>query len=183
MGFLNLSAWRPVGGSVPAERRATAVLAQSPKYYYDHIGDFQASVDLYVEEEGHRPATLADLYLWQLQHEGALDDDGRALDLADFMAYYDIEQHSQLAMVAIDPDKPTRAKKLLEARHLFQLKRRAEERRKARPAGGDRAASRRVGTAHQPPTTADRESAAAAGQTTGTGTPPPADAPTGGAAA
>ena len=161
MGFLNLSAWRPVGGSVPAERRATAVLAQSPKYYYDHIGDFQAIVDRYAEDEGRRPATLADLYLWQLQQEGALDDDARAVDLADFMAYYDIEQHSQLAMVAIDPDKPTRAKKLLEARHLFQLKQRAEERRKARPAPGD------------------RQAAVAAGQTADAGTPPPVEAAAG----
>ncbi len=161
MGFLNLSAWRPVGGSVPAERRATAVLAQSPKYYYDHVGDFQAMVDRYAEEEGHRPAHLAELYIWQLQHEERLDDDSRSLDLADFMAYYDIEQHSQLAMVAIDPEKPTRAKRLLEARHLFQLHQRAEERRKVRPLPGG-----------------DRQAAIAAGQTANSGTPPPVEAAT-----
>jgi hypothetical protein len=132
MGFLNLSAWRSIGGSVPAERRATSVLAQSPKYYYDHIGDFQAIVDRYTEEEGHRPANLAELYLWQLQHEERLGDDSRGVDLADFMAYYDVEQHSQLAMVAVDPDKATRARKLLEARQLFQMQQRADARRKAR---------------------------------------------------
>ena len=40
MGFLNLSAWRPVGGKAQAERRATSVLAQPPKYYYDNIRKF-----------------------------------------------------------------------------------------------------------------------------------------------
>jgi hypothetical protein len=153
MGFLNLSAWRPVGGSVPAERRATAAMAQSPKYYYDHLPEFQATIDRYDEVEGHRPAGLAELYIWQLQQEGALDNDERALDLADLMAYYDIEQHSLLGMVSIDPDKATRARKLLEARHLYAMKQRAEERRAARRA-------------------ASQPAAVAAGQTADAGTPP-----------
>ncbi len=153
MGFLNLSAWRPVGGSVPAERRATAAMAQSPKYYYDHLAEFQATIDRYDEVEGHRPADLAELYIWQLQQEGALDNDERALDLADLMAYYDVEQHSLLGMVSIDPDKATRARKLLEARHLYVMKQRAEERRAERGA-------------------ARQQAAVAAGQTADAGTPP-----------
>jgi hypothetical protein len=129
MGFLNLSAWQPVGGSVPAERRATSVLAQSPKFYYDHLPDFQQIIDRYAESEGHRPAGLAELYIWQLEQEGSLDDDDRAVDLADLMAYYDVEPNSQLGMVSIDPDKPTRARKLLEARHLYRMRKQAEHRR------------------------------------------------------
>jgi len=147
MGFLNLSAWRPVGGSVPAERRATAALAQSPKYYYDHLADFQAMIDRYDEVEGHRPADLAELYIWQLQQEDALENDDRDLDLADWLAYYDIEQNSLLGMVSIDPDKSTRARKLLEARQLFVMKQRAEQRRAARKEARQAAAN----AAGQPP--------------------------------
>jgi hypothetical protein len=120
MGFLNLSAWR----------RATAVLAQPPKYYYDNIRDFQGVVDSFFEEHGRRPADLPELYLWRLEKENALADEARAVDLADLFAYYDIEPNSLLGMVSIDPDKPTRARKLLEARQLQAMKRRAEGRRK-----------------------------------------------------
>ena len=139
MGFLNLSAWRSVGGAVPAERRATSVMAQSPKYYYDNFPLFQGMVDRYAEEEGHRPPDLAALYIWQLEQDQALESDDRALDLADLLAYYDIEQHSQLAMVSIDPDKATRARKLLEARHLYLMHQKAFQRRaqRLRPAGQD----------------------------------------------
>jgi len=134
MGFLNLSAWRSVGGSVPAERRATSALAQSPKYYYDHLSDFQVMVDRYAEEEGHRPGNLAELYVWHLEQEDKLDEDERGIDLADFLAYFDIEPHSQLGMVAIDPDKTTRARKLLEVRQLYRMKKLADERTATRAA-------------------------------------------------
>jgi hypothetical protein len=153
MGFLNLSAWSPVGGSVAAERRATSVLAQSPKFYYDHLPEFQALIDRFDEIEGHRPADLAQLYIWQLGQDEALEDDERALDLADLMAYYDIEQHSLLGMVAIDPDKPTRTRRLLEERKLYVMKQRAQERTAARrakqaePAAATEAAEPVVATA------------------------------------
>jgi hypothetical protein len=146
MGFLNLSAWRSVGGRVPAERRATACMEQSPKYYYDHIHEFQAMVDRYFETHGRRPPDLTALYLWQLEQEQALDDDARAVDLADWMSYYDIEPNSLLAMVSIDPDKPARARRLLEARYLYRMKQRAAQRAKERagarePAGARAAAA------------------------------------------
>ena len=134
MGFLNLSAWRSVGGKAQADRRATSVLAQPPKYYYDHIKEFQAIVDRYFEEHGHRPADLVELYLWQLEQGGGLEDDQRALDLADLLSYYDVEPHSLLAMVSIDPDTASRTRQLLEQRQLRQMKRRAEARREAKPA-------------------------------------------------
>lgn len=137
MGFLNLSAWRPVGGRQPAERRATIVFAQSPKYYYDHLGDFQAIVDTYAEANFHRPKDLLELFLWELGRRGAPEDDEKARDLADLFAYYDIEQNSLLGMVAIDPNKPMRAAKLLEARHQH-LER--QKRHSAQPAGGASAA-------------------------------------------
>jgi hypothetical protein len=124
MGFLNLSAWRPVGGRRVAERRARTGFAQPPKYYYDHLRDFQAIVDRYFEEHGERPTDVAELYLWQLEQEGAGDDDagnGRARDLADLFSYYDIEPNSLLAMVAIRPDHDRVASELLET---LRIKRR-----------------------------------------------------------
>jgi hypothetical protein len=153
MGFLNLSAWRPVGGSVPAERRATAAMAQSPKFYYDHLPDFQAIVDRFDEVEGRRPTDLAELYVWQLRQDDLLDDEDRALDLADLMAYYDVEQHSLLGMVAIDPNKAARARELLEARQLFRMKQRAEQRRSERRQASQ-SGTAAVSAAASPPATA-----------------------------
>ncbi|HEU5318432.1 MAG TPA: hypothetical protein VFX49_20130 [Chloroflexota bacterium] len=124
MGFLNLSAWRPVGGRRVAERRARSGFAQPPKYYYDHLRDFQAMVDRYFEDHGQRPSDVAELYLWQLEQEAAGDDDAgnaRARDLADLFSYYDIEPNSLLAMVAIRPDHDRVASELLEA---LRIKRR-----------------------------------------------------------
>ena len=120
MGFLNLSAWRPVGGRRIAERRATVVQSQPPKYYYDHLRDFQAIIDRYFEAHGHRPNDLADLYLWYLEREGVMDDDERARDLADLFSYYDVEQSSCLGMVAIFPDRAGRAQELLDARRAYR---------------------------------------------------------------
>ena len=119
MGFLNLSAWRPVGGKRVAERRARSGFAQPPRYYYDHLRDFQAIVDRYFEEHGTRPVDVAELYLWQLDQEGIGDQeagDARARDLADLFSYYDVEPNSLLAMVAIRPDHDRVASELLEAR-------------------------------------------------------------------
>ena len=121
MGFLNLSAWRPVGGRRIAERRATVVQSQPPRFYYDHLRDFQAVIDRYFEIHGHRPKDVAELYLWQLESEGAMDDDQRARDLADLFSYYDIEQSSLLGMVAVFPDHAGRAQSLLEARRAYRL--------------------------------------------------------------
>ena len=118
MGFLNISAWRSVGGRVPAERRSTVVNAQPPKYYYDNLRDFQAMIDRYFEETGERPQDVAQLYLWLLESQGALDDDARALDLADLLSYYDIEPNSLLAMVSVNQDHAGRAQQLLEVRRL-----------------------------------------------------------------
>ena len=132
MGFLNLSAWRPVGGRRAAERRATIALAQSPKYYYDHLGDFQAILDSYAEANGHRPKDLVELYVWELERRGAREDDERARDLADLFAYYDIEQSSLLGMVAIDSNKAMRAAKLLEARRVRLMR---DAKRAAQTAG------------------------------------------------
>jgi hypothetical protein len=120
MGFLNLSAWRSVGGRVPAERRATVVNAQPPRYYYENLPAFQAMIDAFFEEQGRRPKDLAELYLWQLQRTGALDDDARAADLADLFSYYDIEPNSLLGMVAIYQDRAGRARQLLETRYLLR---------------------------------------------------------------
>ncbi|MBI3973716.1 MAG: hypothetical protein HY332_20770 [Chloroflexi bacterium] len=142
MGFLNLSAWRSVGGRSVAERRATAVQAPPPKYYYEHIHEIQGMIDRYFETHGHRPPDLTALYLWQLEQEGALGDDVRAADLADLLSYYDIEPNSLLAMVSIDPNKPARARKLLEARRLHLAKRQAVQRRPSKaPAAAVRAAA------------------------------------------
>jgi hypothetical protein len=118
MGFLNLSAWRPVGGRSTAERRATVVNAQPPRYYYEYLRELQATIDAFFEEEGRRPEDVAELYLWQLKREGALADDARAADLADLLSYYDIEPNSLLGMVAIYQDHAGRARQLLESRQL-----------------------------------------------------------------
>ncbi|HET7772030.1 MAG TPA: hypothetical protein VFN74_24875 [Chloroflexota bacterium] len=119
MGFLNLSAWRPVGGKVLAERRARTGFAQPPKYYYDHLREFQALIDRFFEEHGRRPQDVAELYLWQLDQEGVGDDEAgetKARELASNFCYYDIEPNSLLAMVAIRPDHDRVAAELLEAR-------------------------------------------------------------------
>jgi hypothetical protein len=118
MGFLNLSAWRPVGGKRVAERRARTGFAQPPRYYYDNLRDFQAMVDRFFETNGRRPTDVAELYLWQLEQEGALDDDARARELAELLCFYDIEPNSLLAMVAIRPDHAKVADALLEARRI-----------------------------------------------------------------
>ena len=116
MGFLNLSAWRSVGGRRTAERRATVVNAQPPRYYYENLRVFQAMIDAYFEDQGKRPMDVAALYLWQLSREGALENDARAADLADLFSYYDIEPNSLLGMVAIFQDRSGRAGQLLETR-------------------------------------------------------------------
>jgi hypothetical protein len=121
VGFLNLSAWRSVGGHVVAERRATVVKAQPPRFYYENLRDVQAQVDRYFEDVGRRPKDVADLYLWVLKTEGALDDETRAVDLADLFSYYDIEPNSLLAMVTVNQDRPARAAALLEVRRLNRL--------------------------------------------------------------
>jgi hypothetical protein len=118
MGFLNISAWRSVGGRVLAERRATAAKAQPARYFYENLRDFQALVDRYFGAHGERPRDLAALYLWVLEEEGALDDDARAVDLADLFSYYDVEPHSLLGMVAVNQDHAERAQQLLEVRRL-----------------------------------------------------------------
>jgi hypothetical protein len=118
MGFLNLSAWRPVGGKRVAERRSRTGFAQPPRYYYDNLRDFQAIVDRYFEVNGKRPTDVAELYLWQLEQEGTLDDDTRARELAELLCFYDIEPNSLLAMVAIRPDHAKVADALLEARRI-----------------------------------------------------------------
>src|SRR6266508_1893655 len=118
MGFLNLSAWRPIGGKRLAERRARSGFAQPPRYYYDHLRDFQAFIDNYYEEKGERPSDVAELYLWHLEKEDVSDDatgeqpsigeagaqgvsqggaEARARDVADLYSYYDIEPNSLLA--------------------------------------------------------------------------------------
>lgn len=134
MGFLNLSAWQPVGGQRPAERRATVVFAQPPKYYYEHLGEFQGIIDRFFEANGRRPRDLVELYLWQLDQEGAMDNDRRAADLADLISYYDLEPNSLLGMVSIDQDKAARARKLLEARRIERIKRRLAAQQPAPPA-------------------------------------------------
>jgi hypothetical protein len=121
MGFLNLSAWRSVGGRRTAERRATVVNAQPPRYYYENLTQFQTMIDAFFEEEGRRPQDVAELYLWQLQREGAIENDARAADRADLFSYYDIEPNSLLGMVAINQDHPGRARQLLETRHLKRV--------------------------------------------------------------
>jgi len=120
MGFLNLSAWRSVGGRRLAERRATVANAQPPRYYYENLGEFQAMVDQFFEDEGRRPKDVAELYLWQLRRTGGMDDDAKAADLADLLSYYDIEPNSLLGMVAIYTDKAGRARQLLESRYLVR---------------------------------------------------------------
>ena len=122
-GFLNLSAWRPVGGKRVAERRARSGFAQPPRYYYDNLRVFQAYVDRYFEVNGNRPSDVAELYLWQLEQEEVRDDasgEGRARDMADLFSYYDIEPNSLLAMVAIRPDHDRIGAELLEARRIKQ---------------------------------------------------------------
>ena len=131
MGFLNLSDWRGVGGRVAAERRATTALAQPPKYYYDHIHKCQEMVDRFFEQHGRRPKDLYELYLWELDQRQAMTDDERAIDLADWLSYFDIEPNSLLAMLSIDPDKRTRAANLLEARRQNRMKLAAVRRRAA----------------------------------------------------
>jgi len=118
MGFLNLSAWRPVGGRRTAERRATVVHAQPMRYYYENLRDFQAMIDGFFEDAGRRPKDVAELYLWQLEREGLLENDARAADLADLFSYYDIEQNSLLGMVGITQDRDRRARQLLSSRYL-----------------------------------------------------------------
>jgi hypothetical protein len=121
MGFLNLSAWRPVGGRRVAERRARSAFAQPPRYYYENLRDFQSTVDRFFEVNGHRPKDVAELYLWQLQQAGMIDDDERALDLADLFSYYDIEPNSLLAMVNINQNHQRISEQLLEARRTFRM--------------------------------------------------------------
>jgi hypothetical protein len=116
MGFLNLSAWRPVGGRQVAERRARSGFAQPPRFYYEHLREFQGVIDRFFEANGRRPRDVAELYLWQLEQEGKLEDDDRARELAMRFCFYDIEPNSLLGLVAIRPDHPTVAADLLEAR-------------------------------------------------------------------
>ena len=118
MGFLNLSAWRPVGGRRLAERHATVSNAQPPKYFYDNLREFQALIDRFFAASGRRPKDVAELYLWLLDQEGAADDERRAVDLADLFSYYDIEPNSQLAMVSITPNHAGVARQLLDVRRL-----------------------------------------------------------------
>lgn len=115
MGFLNLSAWRPIGGKRLAERRARTGFAQPPRYYYDNLRDFQAIVDRFYEANGRRPEDLAELYLWHLEELGTMDDEEKASELARLFAFYDIEPNSLLAMVNIRPDHERIAAELLEA--------------------------------------------------------------------
>jgi len=116
MGFLNLSAWRPIGGKRVAERRARTGFAQPSRYYYDNLRDFQVLIDRYFETLGMRPTDVAELYLWHLEQEGITQDDTRARDVADLFSYYDIEPNSLLGMVAIRTDNGRVAAELLEAR-------------------------------------------------------------------
>jgi hypothetical protein len=121
MGFLNLSAWRPIGGHQVAERRARTGFAQPPRYYYDHLRDFQIIIDRYFEEHSTRPSDVAALYLWHLEQPPVPEGDAaeiRARDLADLFSYYDIEPNSLLGMVAIRPDHDRVASELLEARRI-----------------------------------------------------------------
>ena len=121
MGFLNLSAWRPVGGKVIAERRARSGFAQPPRYYYDNLREFQALIDRFFEQHGRRPQDVAELYLWhldQLEVGDGEDGDAKARELASFFCYYDIEPNSLLAMVAIRPDHDRIAAELFEARRI-----------------------------------------------------------------
>ena len=123
MGFLNLSAWRPVGVKVLAERRARSGFAQPPRYYYDNLRVFQALIDRYAEENGRRPVDVAELYLWQLDQLGVADDlpgETTAREQASFFCYYDIEPNSLLAMVAIRPDHDRIAAELFEAWRIKQ---------------------------------------------------------------
>ena len=121
MGFLNLSAWRSIGGRRTAERRSTVVNAQPARYYYENLRDFQAMIDAFFEAHGHRPQDVADLYLWQLEREGATGNNVRANDLADLFSYYDIEPNSLLGMVAIYQDHAGRGAQLLESRYLQKM--------------------------------------------------------------
>ena len=123
MGFLNLSAWQPVGGKQLAERRARSGFAQPPRYYYDNLREFQALIDRYAEETGHRPSDVAELYLWHLDTLKVGNDEAgenKARELASFFCYYDIEPKSLLAMVAIRPDHDRIAAELFEARRVKQ---------------------------------------------------------------
>lgn len=135
MGFLNLSAWRPIGGKRVAERRARSGFAQPPRYYYDNLREFQGFVDRYFEEHGHRPVDVAELYLWQLDQEGAFENDARAHDLADLFSYYDIEPNSLLGMVAVRTDHARLAQELLDARHTKTTQGRRPPRRIPSEAG------------------------------------------------
>ncbi len=121
MGFLNLSAWRSIGGRRTAERRATVANAQPARYYYENLRDFQAMIDAFFEAHGRRPQDVAELYLWQLEREGAMDNEARAADLADLFSYYDIEPSSLLGMVAIYQDHAGRRAQLLESRYLKRM--------------------------------------------------------------
>jgi len=116
MGFLNLSAWRPIGGKRVAERRARSGFAQPSRYYYDNLRDFQVLIDRYFETLGKRPTDVAELYLWHLDQEVIAEDDVRARDVADLFSYYDIEPNSLLGLVAIRTDHGRVAAELMEAR-------------------------------------------------------------------
>jgi hypothetical protein len=118
MGFLNLSAWRPVGGRRVAERRARTGFAQPPRFYYEHLREFQSVVDRFFEENGRRPTDVAELYLWLLEQEGKLEDDERARELSMTFSFYDIEPNSLLGLVAIRPDHPKVAADLYQARQF-----------------------------------------------------------------
>ncbi len=118
MGFLNLSAWRPVGGKRVAERRSRSSFAQPPRYYYENLREFQVFIDRFFEENGRRPVDVAELYLWQLDRESAAENDQRSRDLADLFSYYDIEPNSLLGMVAIRQDNGRVTNELLEARRV-----------------------------------------------------------------
>lgn len=120
MGFLNLSAWRPVGGKRIAERRARTGFAQPPRYYYDNLPNFQAIVDRYFEANGTRPTDVAELFLWYAEQEGVATDEERVRDIADLFSYYDIEPNSLLSLVAIRPDHARVGAELMEAWRIKQ---------------------------------------------------------------
>ena len=106
MGFLNLSAWRSVGGRRTAEAPGHRGQRPAPRATTTNLDQFQTTIDAFFEEEGRRPQDVAELYLWQLQREGAIENETRGAVARDLFSYYDIEPNSLLGMVAINQTTP-----------------------------------------------------------------------------
>lgn len=85
--------------------------SQPPRFYYEQLSTFQGMVDSFAGVHGRRPKAIDELYTWSLLSRGS--DSNAAIDLADWISYYDIEPNSLLAIVNVNAHREKVAQRLL----------------------------------------------------------------------